>query len=236
MARRPLILIGGTLCDARLWQPLLDGWSDTDVITVTVGERTDKVTMQGYAAELLGQMPASFALAGFSLGGLVALEMAAQAPERIGALALISAGAGPEPDQGAEMRRAGEAAVRRHGMAAHVCRDLVPRYAIQEGQVGTVETLIAMAEAVGPDLYRRQNDLAISRVDTQPRLSRIRCPVLLATGSNDPLCPPSRHEEIAPSFNDAARAAIPGCGHLVPLEAVDTLRTLLRNLVATSTG
>jgi pimeloyl-ACP methyl ester carboxylesterase len=188
--------------------------------------------MRRYASALLKEMPPVFSVAGFSLGGLVALEMIAQAPDRVERLALISAGAGPEAEGGAEMRRAGEDAAKGLGMVRHVLEELVPRYSVCRDQARVSARLVAMAETLGPDIYRRQNDLAITRADSRPRLERIACPVLLATGSEDILCPPSMHAEIMPLLPHATRAEISGCGHLVPLEAPHAVRGLIGELLS----
>lgn len=54
------------------------------------------------AKAVLADAPTRFALAGFLLGGIVALEMVAEAPERIGRLALIATTARADPAARAE--------------------------------------------------------------------------------------------------------------------------------------
>ncbi len=188
--------------------------------------------MQAYATEVLRHVPPRATLVGFSLGGLLALELVAQTPERFDRLALICAGAGPETPDGEMTRRAGEAAARTNGIEAHVRDDLLPRYGLHGTGGATGTTLLDMARSLGTDAYRRQNDLAITRADSRPRLRNIAMPVLLVSGGNDALCPPSRHEEMAGSFRNARRSVIPHCGHMVPLEDPKTLRNLIAELLA----
>jgi pimeloyl-ACP methyl ester carboxylesterase len=51
-------------------------------------------------------------------------------------------------------------------------------------------------------------------------------PVLLLSGSNDPLCPPARHEEMARSIPDVTVTVAEACGHMVPLERPDSIKNL----------
>lgn len=211
---------------------MLAGWRQ-DPVTVTAGRpaEDDPPTMVSHASALLRRLPPVSSLVGFSLGGLLALELVAQAPERFDRLALVCAGAGAEPPEGAAARRAAEAAARIKGVPAHVRDDLIPRYALREPDGATARTLVDMAATLGLDTYRRQNDLAVSRLDSRPRLGRIGVPVLLVSGAADPLCPPLRHAEIEAAFPNAKRAIVAGCGHMLPLEMPGYLRRLLVELL-----
>ncbi len=228
----PLVLIGGTLCDRQLWAPLLEGWA-VDAVTLTAGDPpcAGPLTMADYAEALLGTLPPRATLIGFSLGGLIALELVARAPERFDRLALVCAGAGPEAPGGAAARRAGEDAAEARGMAAHMRDDLIPRYGLADPDA-VAPSLVAMAERLGLPAYRRQNDLAISRADSRPRLHRIGMPVLLLSGADDPLCPPSRHAEIDGAFPDVHRETVAKSGHMLPLEAPGALRRHIADLRA----
>src|SRR5690349_18408038 len=86
----PLVMLPGTLCDARLFGPLLDVLG----LTAAVPELSGAETAADVAGALLTSLPDRFALCGFSLGAIVALEIAAQAPERVERLALIGCNPG----------------------------------------------------------------------------------------------------------------------------------------------
>ena len=67
----PLLLIPGMMCDARPWGPLPAALAPRGVIHAlpTGGE-----TMAAIAAAILADAPHRFALAGLSLGGIVAIR------------------------------------------------------------------------------------------------------------------------------------------------------------------
>ena len=74
----PLVLIPGLLCDARLFAHQAAAASrDRMVIHASLAEGGD---LAGMADAILAQAPERFALAGFSMGGVIALDIAARAP------------------------------------------------------------------------------------------------------------------------------------------------------------
>ena len=86
MNNDPLLMIPGMMCDARLFTPQIDMFSHDRMIVVAplVGD-----TITEIATRILDQAPLRFALAGLSMGGIVAMEMWAQAPDRISRIALL---------------------------------------------------------------------------------------------------------------------------------------------------
>ena len=76
-AQEDLVLLPGTLCDERVFEPLLGRVSPAQVlIPRLVGHESSREM----ARALLDRLPERFALAGFSLGGIVALEIVRLSP------------------------------------------------------------------------------------------------------------------------------------------------------------
>lgn len=224
----PIVAIGGTLCDRRIWAPVLGGQGD-DVVIVTAGQVDGTATscpdMASYVQELLDSLPDRFILAGFSLGGLIALELIAQRPDRVAAIAIICAATGAETEQGAARRRSDEALAMARGMAGHARIDIWPRF--QARYDTALPIFVSMAEAVGTHLYRRQNDLAISRLDSSERIGDIKVPVLMVSGANDALCPPERLTAACARIPHARHVTIENAGHMLALEQPVELAALL---------
>ena len=74
--RQDLVLIPGLVCDAAVWRHQVEHLAD--VATITVAPATTGETVAEMAADTLAAAPARFALAGFSMGGYVALREAAE--------------------------------------------------------------------------------------------------------------------------------------------------------------
>lgn len=220
-ARLPLLLLPGTLCDARLFAPLiagLDGWP------VLVAEMTGARTTPDLARRLLADAPEKFALLGFSLGGIVALEMVAEAPERVARLALVDTTARPDPPENAVSRRHAAEAARRDGTDGFINEAWEQLVApVNGGREDIRETLLAMARDGGAALLDDQSEVAIHRADGRPRLARIGVPTLVLAGAHERVCPVEAHREIAEEIPGAEFHLIPGAGHFAPLENPDAV-------------
>lgn len=240
----PLLLLPGTLCDARVFAPVVarlcdasDGRSASPGSSVAraviVGDMTGAESTPALAAKLLADAPPRFALAGFSLGGIVALEMIAQAPERIERIALLATNARPDPAANAAPRRAAVERARGHGMATFI-DDSWPRpVAPSNAADGALRALlVAMAESGGDAVLASQSEVAIHRADSRPRLKDIAVPALVLCGEDDVVCRPDAHREMAELIPGATLAILPGAGHFVLLEAPDAVAAHLRAWLA----
>ena len=222
---KPLVLLPGTLCDARLWLPVLRALGVPGEVSSLDG--ADDV--RDLAALLLRALPPRFSLVGFSLGGIVALEMADQAPHRIARLALVASNARPDTPDGTAARHRLLAVAERDGLRTVVTRDLWPGYvaAARQDDAALRKLVADMADALGIGILRRQIGIAVGRADSRPRLANLRMPVLVVGGQEDRLCPPDRHAEIVESIPGARLVLLEGVGHFVPLEAPSDLASAL---------
>ena len=121
----PLVLLGGTLCNARLWQPVIARLNVTATVCVTLAGAG---SAHQASQRLLNVLPPRFLLAGFSLGAIVALQMAADAPERIDGLALLSANPLADPPENAATRREAVRTAQAQGITDWLMSTLWPRY------------------------------------------------------------------------------------------------------------
>lgn len=216
-ASRPqLILIPGLLNDAGLWRDQLAGLAalaDCRVADITRGE-----SMQALADSVLADAAPTFALAGFSLGGYVAQEIARRAPQRIERLALLDTTIRPDTPARAALRRSHEQLVRLQG-TFNAFGDrmldtyLAPAHRHDEALIGRIR---AMTSRLGSEVFLRQSGLV--REDGAAVLQSLDCPLLIACGEQDLLTPLAAHREMA-ALNPRARlVVIPDSGHLAPME------------------
>jgi pimeloyl-ACP methyl ester carboxylesterase len=214
----PILLLPGTLCDARIFEPLAKTF---------VGHATRDIAISGAAStmaiarRILADAPPAFALVGFSLGGIIALEIAAIAPDRISGLALIATTARADLAGNAALRREAVADARKRGLAAHFADHVWPNSTAPANREDAILQAkgIAMAEMVGVEAFAEQAEIAIARADGRPRLPALKMPVLVLCGDADSICPPDRHSEIADAIPGADLVVIPDAGHFVLLES-----------------
>lgn len=223
-ARRgePLVLLHGTLCDARVFAPLLARLPGVEAIVPALDGAE---TTPAAAERLLSALPDRFALAGFSLGGIVALELVARAPHRVTRLALFGTTARPDPPGRHALRRAAVARAAAQGLERFVLEELWPSYVADAGRAdpATRALIGTMAANLGLDAFHRHSEMAIHRADSRPRLAAVVVPTLVLCGAEDRACPPALHQEIAASIPGARLVMVAGAGHFAILEQPDAV-------------
>ncbi|MFN3937955.1 MAG: alpha/beta fold hydrolase [Gemmobacter sp.] len=212
----PVVLLPGMMCDARMWGPVMGAFSGR---TVLHGALTAADTMAGLAAGVLALAPPRFALAGLSMGGIVAMEMLTQAPERVERLALLDTNPRAETAE-VKARRAPQIARALSGDLAGLMRDeMKPNYLAQTRDRGAILDLcMAMALDLGPAVFARQSAALRDRADRQATLAAFRGPALVLMGEEDRPCPRERHELMHRLMPQSRLVVIPGAGHLPVLE------------------
>lgn len=212
----PLLLLPGTACDGRLFAPLI---AALDGVVTLLGDMTGAATTPNLARKILAAAPEQFSLLGFSLGGIVALEIMAQAPERVVRLALVDTTPRPDPAENAGRRHAALGKARAEGMAGYVL-DVWDNLVAPDnvGNAALRDVIVAMAEAAGGDVLASQTGVAIHRVDSRLRLGDITVPTLVLAGEAEKVCPIAAHQEIADGIAGAQFFTIPKAGHFAPLE------------------
>ena len=211
-----------------MWRPQAQALAD--VAEPWIPDHTGHDDMRALAAAVLREAPFErFALAGFSMGGYTALEMIAQAPERVDRLALVDTSARPETAKTSEARlRLIEMAER--GRFRSVVDVLLPLmvHPSHLADAALVATIREMARRTGKEAFVRQEQAIMSRADSRPRLAAIRCPSLVVCGREDQLTPLDGHEEMATAIQGATLTVLETCGHMSTLERPEAVSGALR--------
>jgi len=227
-----LILLPGLACDATVWRdqrPVLAAHGP--VVVTDVHERF--ASLPEMAAALLAEHPGDLLLCGTSMGGMLALEVVRQAPQRVKALALLATSARPDTPEMIRLR-SDAIVLFEQGRADEVLRANVafafhPRVA-EDSELAT--TYLAFVMGGGAQRLVRQNRAVMARADARPWLAAIRCPTLVVCGDGDLLTPPEHSREIAAAIPGARLAIVPQCGHMLTLEQPAQINTLLLEWLA----
>ena len=215
------------MCDDRLWRHQVMHLAD--IADPIIGDVTKGASMPEMARAVLDAAPERFALAGLSMGGYVALQIMRDAPEPIARLALLDTSARADTlEQTATRRELIE--LSQEGRFDEVPHRLLPNIVHPERLDDARLTLIvfAMAEAVGPEAFVRQEEAIIGRPDSREDLQGIACPTLLLCGREDALTHMHLHEEMAALIPGSRLRVIERCGHLSALERQEEVTTALR--------
>ncbi|MDF3470150.1 alpha/beta hydrolase [Sulfitobacter sp. M28] len=228
MTPEPLVLLPGMMCDARLFGPQIAELSaDMAVMVapVTQGERIEEI-----ASGLLDLLPKRFALAGLSMGGIVAMELLRRAPDRVSRIALLDTNPLAETPVVAANREPQIVKVRSGRMLEVIRDEMAPKYlAPGPYRAEVMDLVMDMAETLGPEVFIRQSRALQRRRDQQAVLRKCRTPALVLCGEHDQLCPVKRHSFMAELIPYAELVVIPDAGHLPTLKKPDETTAALRN-------
>jgi 3-oxoadipate enol-lactonase len=170
-----------------------------------------------------------FSWCGLSIGGMVGMWLASEAPERVEGLVLCCTSAllGPRELWDERIRVA-----REEGMDSLV-DSVVVRWFTPEffsTQPETVEKAAAMLRGTDPEGYAGCC-AAIRDMDLRDRLGQIRAPTLVISAAEDPATPPEHGELIRDSIPGAGFEVIPGASHLANIEQPEAVtRAILDHL------
>ncbi|HLI38054.1 MAG TPA: 3-oxoadipate enol-lactonase [Streptosporangiaceae bacterium] len=175
------------------------------------------------------------AYCGVSLGGMVGMWLAANAPERIASLAVCCSSAYLPP---ASMWTERAAKVRSEGMASiagqAVARWFTPGFARRNPEA--VAAVVAMLTSTDPEGYAGCAE-AIAAMDLRPSLPSITAPTLVVAAAEDPATPPPHGALIARAVPGARLAVLRGTSHLASYQTpAEVTAVLLRHLLPTAAG
>lgn len=174
------------------------------------------------------------AYCGVSLGGMVGMWLAANAPGRIDALGVCCTTA-HFPQRAPWTQRA--ATVRADGMAAIaelvVSRWFTPAFARRDP--ATPARFVATLETVTPEGYAGCCE-AIADMDLRPALLAITAPALVIAGSEDPSTPPWHAAMIARAIPGARLQVIRGAAHLANVSAPGEVTAALAGHLLAAVG
>jgi 3-oxoadipate enol-lactonase len=180
-------------------------------------------TVEAFAHGLLGLLDElaldRVSVCGVSLGGMVGMALALEAPERVERLVLActSAYLGPR-EQWDERARV----VRAEGIEV-IADTLLGRWFTPElarDEPETVASFRAMLAATPPEGYARCCE-AVAAWDARGRISAITAPVLVLAGAEDPAIPVELAELIASRIPGARLHVLERAAHLANVERAD---------------
>lgn len=222
----PVVFLPGMMCDARLFAPQIAALSGR--WPVAVYPITSRDSVEALAQEVLRQAPPQFALAGLSMGGIVAMEIVRQAPKRVSRLALLDTNPRAETPE-VQAMRGPQIKAAQNGDMMQIMRDvMIPRYTADTPARPAINTLAEdMAQTLGPDVFVRQSRALRDRPDQCDTLRNYGGPALVLCGSEDALCPIDRHETMHELLPNSTLHVIQSAGHLPTLETPDAVTTAL---------
>lgn len=224
-----LVLVPGLGSDAAVWEPTMKALNGD--VSCLVGETRLDESIPDIAQRILNQAPSRFALAGVSMGGIVAMQIMAMEPKRISCLVLCDTIARPDSPYMRLYRRISNFLVS-VGDLRSLSKFSVNSTVHSSASAEVRQTLIDMGVRVGADAYRRQNRAVSKRRDYRSGLSLVSVPTRVVVGRQDRMTPLKNSEEIHRLIPNSMLQIIEDCGHLPPIEQPEVMAEIIRNMLA----
>jgi 3-oxoadipate enol-lactonase len=227
---RPVLVLSNSLgTNLSMWDPQIPEFLKSFRVLRcdTRGHGESSVTPGPYSIEQLAEdviamadalKLGQFHFCGLSMGGMIGMWLALNAPQRLNKLALCSTGAKIGTS---EMWNARIEAVRKQGMKP-VATAAVERWftaAFRVKNPGTVAGIQKMVEAVNPEGYAA-NCAAVRDFDSREQLQRIHTSTLVISGIHDPATPPADGRFLT-AHVPGARYVELNAAHLLNIEEAD---------------
>lgn len=225
-------MIPGTLCDGRVFRHQKRALRG--VANVVIIDYQGLRDLAQWGPKLLQKLPSQFSVAGFSLGGLWALELLRQAPLRVQRIAMIASNAQAASPLGQRKsawlwkmwrdQGRGPSEVAKHvksGYFHHERNRRAHAVLIHDMAMGTPRQ-VAFAEFAW----------AAQRPDGLAALAAFEGPLLLVSGAKDRLCTPPMQRAMVAAQPGSVWLELPWVGHFVPLEAPARLNQALLRWMA----
>ncbi|MEI7430524.1 MAG: pimeloyl-ACP methyl ester esterase BioH [Betaproteobacteria bacterium] len=238
-AKPDLALIHGWGIGQAAWQPLAEALAPFCCVHYVNlpgygSTPASQASFQDTAQAMLEALPEGSILCGWSLGGLLALQAAILAPQRINGLILI--GASPSFTQHDNWLHAQTPALLETFTAA-VSQDpatTLQRFIalLNQGDAKARSAIRALAQALAttplPDTASLVQGLGWLRdIDLRDQLAGLTIPALLIHGENDPLMPLAAAQWLQQTLNTSQLEIIPGAAHAPFINAPERIAKLI---------
>ena len=186
--------------------------------------------------ERLAPGPVHFA--GLSMGGFVAMRVAARRPELVRSLILIETSPDPEPLENVKRYRMLTTVVRAIGprvVASRTApimlgRSILTDPARREEVAGFIKVMTARR-----DIWRAVNGV-VDRAGVYDELGRIHAPTVVIVGDEDVATPPPKAQRIVAAIAGAHLEVVARAGHSSTVEAPEAVTTAIERHLALHTS
>jgi pimeloyl-ACP methyl ester carboxylesterase len=240
---RPVLLIHGLGWDHSLWHDEFGmlaaaGWRviAPDLRGMGKSDKPDEPYSIGlYVADLLALLDAlaieRVAVVGFSLGGMIALALAARVPARIGAALIACASAASTPE-GAQATEAMLARALKLGPRRFAEEQAQAIWSREWARDHPAEVRRFIAWRAGMDQGALARAFRASHgVDLGRNLARVTAPVRVVVAAADSFVSVESGRALAEALPDADLVVVERAGHMVSIERPEEFRATLRDFL-----
>lgn len=184
-------------------------------------------SMASYSRDLIDLLDAEkierCVVAGFSMGGYIAMQLVRDVPQRIAALLLLDTRETPDTDEGRAVRYKQVDDVEKNGTGS-VVEAMLPKMVVQESFRDEVRQIMETASPRG--VIAALKAMA-TRPDSTETLRNATMPSFVIVGDRDEITPVRDAERMVSLLPDAEMAPIARAGHMANFEASEQVNNLI---------
>lgn len=237
----PIWLLHGWAANRHVFDPLAERLQPAAVVCPNLPGHGNaayegRFDLPAIADQYAAQMPAAVHLLGWSLGGLIALHLAARHPHKVLSLCLTASFAKLQaaPNYPAGLNQPALSKMLplfQQDYAKYIRQFIQLQFLYSKHHTDLQEAVLAKLTAASapPALADALN--ALSQADARPLLVQIRCPTLLLFGDKDTLTPPRMGEYLQQHLPRSRLQLIPGAVHAPFLSHADEFAAHYRNFL-----
>lgn len=185
-------------------------------------------SMATYARDVIGVLDAcgirDAVIAGFSMGGYIAMQLLRDVPERFASMMLLDTRETADTAEGREARLRQLEEVRQSGSIQGVVDSMLPKMVLGDAMQPAVRKIM---ESATPGGVIGALGAMASRPDSTETLKKANVPTLVVVGDRDPITPPTDAERMTAMIARAEMAPIAKAAHMANFERPEQLNPLI---------
>lgn len=236
-----VLLIHGYPLDRKLWSAQLEGVSGHRLLAPDLrgtggsGDAPAPESLAEHADDMIALLDAlkvdRAVVVGLSMGGYVALDMAARHRDRLAGLVLIDSRAAADTAEGRAARDSAIATVEAEGVVP-VVRAMAMKLFGSAVPEGVRESILARMRETTPATMIATLRAMRDRPDRTELLSTlVGLPTLVIVGAEDQITPPAVSRSMVEAIPSAELVEVEGAGHLPPVESPGTVNEALQTFL-----
>ncbi len=217
------------MCDERLFTPQMIELESSGYDCSFFAPDT-QASIPEMARDALSGYKGPIFIIGLSMGGIIALEVALQEPDRVKGLAILNST--PFKDSLGEHRLEQIERVQKEGVEGLFKDELKPQYIAPQNRTSELMDLVMdMAARKGVGVFERQSLALLKRPSYENRLNEIQQSALIVTGDADSVCGEKTAQYLADNLANSTLTCVENCGHLSTLEQPKAVNDVLLGFV-----
>ena len=226
MTQLPILFLPGTLCTSAMFKHQIEQLKQYSDHVCVVQFTTEPTLAKMAEKVILAAQDSPCALVGFSMGGIVALEVAKTRPDLIAKLAMVNSNCHADLPERKVPRQQHIAQAKSGNLKGLMLSTFLPNYLFKSDQQHEA-IIIEMAMALGADCFAAQAMALEDRPDSLSTLQQLAIKTLIIGGAQDKVCPASHQKMMHQAVTNSQLALLDCCGHFSPLEQPTQVSKLL---------